>query len=100
MTSSEVLPPEESQPHPALEALREAVHKGFPRAVADLSQLVRIPSVSWDGFDASYLATSASAVHALFEELGVFDSVEISSAPIGKTTVHGQPAVLATRAAR
>lgn len=73
---------------------------GLPAAIADLSRLVRIPSVSWDGFDPAHVAASATAVSALFEGLGVFDSVEVSRAPIGDTGSLGQPAVLARRAAR
>jgi acetylornithine deacetylase/succinyl-diaminopimelate desuccinylase-like protein len=87
-------------PHGALDALREAVQLGLPSAIADLSRLVRIPSVSWDGFDPAHVAASADAVSALFTELGVFDSVEISRAEIGDTGRPGHPAVLATRAAR
>jgi acetylornithine deacetylase/succinyl-diaminopimelate desuccinylase-like protein len=86
--------------HPALDALRESVQLGFPAAVADLSGLVRIPSVSWDGFDPAHVAASANAVKALFDDLGVFDSVELARAPIGSTDTLGHPAVLATRAAR
>jgi acetylornithine deacetylase/succinyl-diaminopimelate desuccinylase-like protein len=86
--------------HPALDALREAVHLGLPAAIADLSRLVRIPSVSWDGFDPAHVAASADAVKELFDGLGVFESVEIARAPIGSTETLGQPAVLATRAAR
>jgi acetylornithine deacetylase/succinyl-diaminopimelate desuccinylase-like protein len=87
-------------PHGALDALREAVQLGLPSSIADLSRLVRIPSVSWDGFDAARVAASAEAVSTLFTELGVFESVEISRAEIGSTGALGQPAVLATRAAR
>ena len=86
--------------HPALDALRESVQLGLPAAIADLSRLVRIPSVSWDGFDPAHVAASANAVKALFDDLGVFESVEIARAPIGSTETLGQPAVLATRAAR
>jgi len=86
--------------HPALAALRQAVQQGFPAAVADLSDLVRIPSVSWDGFDPANVVASAEAVKALFDGLGVFDSVETARAPIGSTDTLGHPAVLATRAAR
>jgi acetylornithine deacetylase/succinyl-diaminopimelate desuccinylase-like protein len=84
---------------PTVEELREAVHLGLPAAIAELSGLVRIPSVSWDGFDAGRVTASAAAVKDLFEGLGVFESVQVSTAPIseGKT---GHPAVLATRAAR
>lgn len=80
---------------------------GFPVAVADLSRLVRIPSVSWAAFDARHVSDSADAVAALVRDLGVFDSVQVSRAPIGTATSDdgaeqqlGQPAVLATRAAR
>ncbi|CAN5358361.1 dipeptidase [soil metagenome] len=87
------------QTHPLLEQLREAVRGGMPAAVSDLGRLVRIPSVSWDGFDPAHVAASAAAAKVLLEDLGVFDSVEIASAPIDDSRA-GQPAVLATRAAK
>lgn len=80
--------------------LSDAVQAGLPAAIADLSDLVRIPSVSWDGFDPQHVADSAAAVKALVEGLGVFDSVEIARAMIGETGEAGMPAVLASRAAR
>jgi acetylornithine deacetylase/succinyl-diaminopimelate desuccinylase-like protein len=82
------------------DALRDAVQAGLPSAIADLSRLVRIPSVSWDGFDPQHVAASADAVKALAEGLGVFESVEISRAAIADGETLGQPAVLATRPAR
>ncbi len=82
------------------EALGTAVQSGFPAAVADLSRLVRIPSVSWSAFDPQHVEESASAVAALLEGLGVFDSVVVSRAPVGEGGADGMPAVLATRAAR
>ena len=100
MTDFELPPTDNPQPLSTTDALRESVQDGFPRAVADLGALVRIPSVSWDGFDPAHVAASADAVKALFDDLGVFDSVEIARAPIGETTTLGHPAVLATRAAR
>jgi acetylornithine deacetylase/succinyl-diaminopimelate desuccinylase-like protein len=90
----------ESQPRPTLESLKDAVQAGLPVAIADLSHLVRIPSVSWDGFDASQVSASADAVKVLLDGLGVFDSVEIAQSRIGQTETLGQPAVLARRAAR
>jgi cysteinylglycine-S-conjugate dipeptidase len=80
-------------------AHREAVANGLPAAIADLARLVRIPSVSWDGFDPSHVAASAEAVKELFEGLGVFELVEIRRAYSASSSM-GQPAVLATRAAR
>ncbi|AMM20734.1 dipeptidase [Frondihabitans sp. PAMC 28766] len=79
--------------------LREAVQGGLPKAIADLSALVRIPSVSWDAFDPSTVSASADAVAALVESTGLFDSVKTSRAPI-EGDVLGHPAVLATRTAK
>jgi len=87
------------QSHPLLDQLREAVRGGMPVAISDLGRLVRIPSVSWDGFDAENVASSAAAAKELLEGLGVFDSVEVSRAPIDSERT-GQPAVLATRKAK
>ena len=100
MTDFELPRAEKSQPLSALDALREAVQAGLPTSIADLSALIRIPSVSWDGFDPAHVVASANAVKSLLEELEVFDSVETAQAPIGESETLGHPAVLATRAAR
>ncbi len=83
-----------------LAALSDSVDAGMPSTVAELSSLVRIPSVSWAAFDGANVQKSAEAVKSLVEGLGVFDSVKISRATIGDTEDLGQPAVLATRAAK
>jgi cysteinylglycine-S-conjugate dipeptidase len=83
-----------------LPGLSEAVDAGFPAAVADLSTLVRIPSVAWDGFDFAHVDASAEAVRTLFDETGAFDFVEVRRAPQAGTDVLGRPAVIARRAAR
>jgi cysteinylglycine-S-conjugate dipeptidase len=88
-----------AQPHPALESLREAVSAGLPSAIADLSNLVRIPSVSWDGFDPANVERSADAIKTLMEATGVFEKIDIRRSEISDG-VLGQPAVLATRAAK
>ncbi|ROP77558.1 acetylornithine deacetylase/succinyl-diaminopimelate desuccinylase-like protein [Frigoribacterium sp. PhB107] len=80
--------------------LAEAVQGGFPAAVADLGGLVRIPSVSWDAFDPAHVAASAEAVAELVRGTGLFETVQVSRAPIGDTGTLGQPAVLARRPAR
>ena len=85
---------------PDSRALSEAVDAGFPAAVADLSALVRIPSIAWDGFDHSTVRASAEAVAELARGLGVFDLVEVRQSTVGDTDVMGQPAVIARRAAR
>ena len=98
MTDSEQTLPAST---PDLEAaLRVAVENGLPATLADLGRLVRIPSVSWAAFDSTHVAASAQAVADLALGTGVFDSVEIKQAQIPGTQELGQPAVLATRAAR
>lgn len=85
-----------------LDRLRAAVEAGFPATVAELTRLVRIPSVSWGAFDPDHVARSAEAVAELVQGLGVFDMVDIRRAPTGPEdgAPLGQPAVLARRAAR
>ncbi|MFE5671560.1 dipeptidase [Agromyces sp. NPDC056523] len=80
--------------------LREAVEAGFPSTVADLTRLVRIPSVSWSAFDPEQVAASAEAVAELVRGLGVFDEVHIRRAAVADGVELGQPAVVARRAAR
>ena len=87
-------------------SLAELVQQGLPGAIADLARLVRIPSVSWAAFDPAHVAASAEAVAGLFRDLGVFDEVSIRRARIpgadgtADPAGLGQPAVLATRAAK
>lgn len=81
-------------------ALRTAVEHGLPTTIADLCTLVRIPSVSWAAFERGHVAASAEAVAGLARDLQVFDSVEVRQAGIPGGSELGQPAVLATRAAR
>ena len=85
---------------PGSELLQEAVLAGLPTAIAQLSSLVRIPSVSWDGYDPTAVAASAEAIAELARGTGVFDTVEVLRAPMQSTDELGHPAVLATRAAR
>ena len=80
--------------------LRTAVEDGIAPALADLGALVRIPGIAWPAFDQTQLERSASAVARLAEDTGVFDEVRILRAAIPGTDEVGQPAVLATRAAR
>ena len=84
----------------ANERIRAAVAGGIPSALAELGQLVRIPSIAWPSFDQTQVRRSAEAVAALAEQTGLFDEVRITDAPIGDTGERGQPAVLATRRAR
>ncbi|GAB3126157.1 dipeptidase [Glaciibacter psychrotolerans] len=81
-------------------ALRHAVEGGLAATISDLCALVRIPSVSWAAFDRAHVRESADAVAALARSLGVFDSVEVKQAALPGSDHLGQPAVLATRAAK
>src|SRR5690606_20895408 len=87
---------------PRADELREAVSAGLPTAIADLSGLVRIPSVSWDGFDFAHVHASAERVAELARGLGVFEAVDVVQLPVSDpdSDALGQPAVVATRAAR
>ncbi|WP_291050602.1 dipeptidase [Herbiconiux sp.] len=86
-------------------ALAEAVELALPASIADLTDLVRIPSVSWAAFDPAHVLQSAEAVAELFRGTGVFDEVQIKRASTGSASSTeqgelGQPAVLARRAAK
>ena len=83
-----------------LPGLSDAVHAGLPGAIADLSRLVRIPSVSWDGFDFANVDASAEAVRGLVADTGVFDIVEIRRAAVAGSEELGRPAIVARREPR
>ncbi len=82
------------------DTLVELVKGHLPSAIADLSNLIRIPSVSWSAFDPQHVQRSAEAVAELVRGTGVFDYVEIARAPMAGTDELGQPAVLARREAK
>ena len=82
-----------------LEIATAAVKKLFPEALETLKDLVRIPGIAWEAFDARELDKSAEAVKTLFAGLGVFDKVEILRAGYGDSQL-GAPAIVATRKAK
>jgi acetylornithine deacetylase/succinyl-diaminopimelate desuccinylase-like protein len=92
-----LIPPTTSAAH--LEKASAAVKLLFPEALEILKDLVRIPGIAWEAFDASQLDKSAEAVKSLFDELGVFDKVEILRAGYGHSKL-GAPAIVATRKAK
>lgn len=92
--------PEDSLRHDSISValVKEKIDAAFPVAIANLGDLVRIPGIAWDAFDAQQLELSAEAVAALFRETGIFELVEIKRAEAnGKV---GAPAVVARREAR
>ncbi|GAA5036911.1 M20/M25/M40 family metallo-hydrolase [Microbacterium fluvii] len=80
--------------------MRQAATDALPAALADLGDLVRIPSIAFPGFDPAEVRRSAEAVAALVRGTDLFDDVRIADAAIPGTDERGMPAVLATRAAR
>lgn len=79
------------------ESAAAAVELEFPAALGVLGEMVKIPGIAWDAFDAEHLLTSARRVQLELERLEFFDWVELRTAlrPDGKA---GAPAVLARRA--
>lgn len=77
--------------------LRSAVQAALPGVRADLENLVRIPSVAFDGFDHSHVVRSCEAVAQLLRDAGMPDVRTVTAeGPTGKT---GQPAVIGRRPA-
>ncbi len=80
-----------------IDELRASVRRRFTDTVAELKELVAIPGIAWDAFDAAQLDRSAEAVAALVRGLGLED-VQIlrvnkdDGAPGGPAVVARKPA--------
>jgi cysteinylglycine-S-conjugate dipeptidase len=92
--------PSASPVTPSADRIGEVVHAALPATIAELSRLVRIPSVAWEGFDPAHVQASADAIAELVRETGLFERVSVERAALPDGAGQGQPAVLATRAAR
>lgn len=79
------------------DALRERIASMTPLALETLKELVRIPSVSWDGFDPKHVEASAEFVAERLRALDLFDEVTIVREQQAASSAYGQPAVLARR---
>lgn len=79
------------------DALRERIASMTPMALETLKELVRIPSVSWDGFDPKHVEASAEFVAERLRALDLFDEVTIVREQQTSSSAYGQPAVLARR---
>src|SRR5690606_14093076 len=64
-------PPATTPSH--LTDVAEAVVAGLDTTLADLVELVRIPSVSADGHDPAHVRASAEQTHRLLEQAGLAD---------------------------
>lgn len=86
--------------HEYLADVQRHVNEQMESALQELTELVAIPSVSWDTFAASEVERSAHAVQSYVSRLEFFDSVDILTATIPNSGKQGRPAVVATRASR
>lgn len=82
-----------------VEPVAQFMNDAFPQAIGQLGEMVKIPGIAWEAFDANNLERSAQLVADYFKELNFFDWVEIRRAP--KPDGHmGSPAVVARRAGK
>ncbi|MBJ7433239.1 MAG: M20/M25/M40 family metallo-hydrolase, partial [Microbacteriaceae bacterium] len=84
-------------PSRSLDEINARIVESFPESLETLKSLVRIPSVSWDGFPAEEVHRSAEFVAERVRALGIFEDVQIVTEPFTDAPGYGQPAVLARR---
>lgn len=70
-------------------AFKEALDGLFPSLVEELKELVRIPSVSFDGFDQAQVKRSAQAIASLFARHGL-DDIHLWTPPSGREAVFAR----------
>lgn len=82
-----------------IDQIKKLASSEFDHVLEVLTDLVKIPGIAWEAFDANQLELSANKVKDLLQQTEVFDWVEVRRAPTpeGKT---GSPAVLAKRQAK
>ncbi|MEN9910747.1 MAG: hypothetical protein RLZZ441_315, partial [Actinomycetota bacterium] len=86
-----------THPSRSLDEINSRIVASFPDTVETLKSLVRIPSVSWDGFPAEEVHRSAEFVAERVRALEIFEDVQIVTEPFANAPGYGQPAVLARR---
>ncbi|MEB2528741.1 dipeptidase [Kocuria rosea] len=77
-----------------VDTVRAAVRADMPRTLEQLVELVAIPGIAWESFDAAQLERSAVAVAGVLADAGL-EEVEILRVPLGDGPGH--PAVVAHR---
>ncbi|MFJ6416185.1 dipeptidase [Paeniglutamicibacter sp. NPDC091659] len=80
------------------DALSNHIDNDFGRIVSELSNLVAIPGIAWESFDATQLDRSAEAVAQLVRDAGM-EQVDILRVPT-ESGAMGGPAIVANRPAR
>ncbi len=81
----------------SVDDIRDRIDSAFPESLETLKSLVRIPSVSWDGFPSDEVHRSAEFVAERVRALGLFGDVRVVTEPFPDGPGYGQPAVLARR---
>ena len=74
-----------------IDSIVPAIHTKMPEYIKTLSDLVSIPSISFDNFDQKYVLESAEAVKQLFLDAGL-TNVQFLLPPSGRPSVYGLPA--------
>ena len=69
--------------------LRRRIHDDMPRTIAELEQLVRIPSIGYPGYDPANVRASAEATRELLQHAG-FESVRLLELGDGHPAVFGE----------
>ena len=82
-----------------VEPVSQFINDSFPQAIGQLGEMVKIPGIAWEAFDANNLERSAELVAEYFTELNFFDWVQIRRAPKPNGEM-GSPAVVARRAGK
>ncbi|GAA3694558.1 dipeptidase [Zhihengliuella alba] len=83
--------------HVDVAAIAARVEQEFHQTIAELKELVAIPGIAWEAFEARELTRSAEAVRDLIRSTGIED-VRILTAPT-PSGADGSPAVVARRPA-
>ena len=72
-----------------IDSIVSAIHTKMPEYIKTLSDLVSIPSISFDNFDQKYVLESAEAVKQLFLDAGL-TNVQFLLPPSGRPSVYGE----------
>lgn len=89
--------PSSARTNPAeIDALRARLEELLPAAITDLQDLVRIPSIAFEGYDREPVQRSAEAVAALLRDAGMAE-VRIESVGEGAPAVIGRSPAAAGR---
>ncbi|MCQ2096330.1 MAG: M20/M25/M40 family metallo-hydrolase [Fibrobacter sp.] len=69
--------------------LKKAIHENMATYIQRLSDLVRIPSISFDNFDQKFVLDSAEEVKKMFQEAGL-ENIQFLVPESGRPTVYGE----------